>query len=127
VSGVVDGKPIYCVADAVSEIASARQYSDMYNIVPIGFGYVIGRAQVMEAVDLVREALAVCSQTFSLPFLEAEIAIDSGRLVLPDQSQVEESLQSAGARHVVTGGAAEIMSNLQRYLCPVNQDHQGRN
>jgi hypothetical protein len=111
------GAPIYHVADAVSEISTAREYSVQYNIVPVGFGYVIEKQQVMDAVKLIQAALSAwAGNKMPHPEFDGDININHELLFLPDRQQVEESLRSAGARFVASGGASEIMINLRKYF-----------
>jgi hypothetical protein len=48
--------------------------------------------------------------------IDSDININRDLLLLPDREKVEESLRSAGARYVTTGGASEIMDNLRTCL-----------
>lgn len=90
----INRSPIYYVADAVSEITTACRYSDEYNIVPIGFGYVIDLQQIMDAVKLVKAALNTCSEE-SVSQAIIESRIDRELLLWQDKTQTVESLRMA--------------------------------
>ena len=117
VASRVGGEPIYYVADAESEISTARECSSQYNIVPIGFGYAIEKQQVMDAVQLVQKALSVCARD-KMPHQTIDFGsvINRELLLIPDRVRVEESLRSAGASYVVTGDATEIIEDLRLYF-----------
>lgn len=113
-SKLVNAQPIYCVADASAEIASAKESSAQYNLIPVGFGYVVDQHQVLEAVALVQNALVSCGD--QAPYVVEATAIDPKLLVLQDAGQVESSLRAAGAEFVATGGIKEIMNDLRGYF-----------
>lgn len=122
----VGAERIYYVADAVAEIIIARANQDRYNLVPIGFSYFIRPEQVMDAVALVSDAVAPDVQA-KVPYAEI-IPVNPALLQLPDERQLADLLRSAGAQHVVSGDAQEIVGNLRNYfeacglLLPVSQN-----
>lgn len=121
----IGAERIYYVADALSEIIIARANQDKYNLVPIGFSYFIRPEQVMDAVALVSDAVAA-DVAAQVPYAEI-IPVNPALLQLPDEWQLAEQLRTAGAQHVVSGEAQEIVGNLRKYfetcglLAPVSQ------
>ena len=115
VANHINGGPIYYIADAVSEISTAQEHSHKYNIVPIGFGYVVEHQQIMDAVELVQTVLSACANS-KVPYPNIDRGIDRELLLLPGNVQIEELLRSAGAQYIATGGSSKIMSNLRRYF-----------
>jgi hypothetical protein len=105
---------IYYVADAKSEIEVAKNCSEKYNIIPIGFGYAIQREQVVSALELVQAALSTLAD--SVPYPIAEFFLNPESLVLPSALEIKQSLLSAGARFVITGGADEVMGCLRTFF-----------
>lgn len=127
------GQPILYVADAVSEISAGAAERNEFNLVPIGFGYVVAAEDVLLAFELVQSALNTilaenCSDTvrntaashartqmcenpsfFALP-------LKPGKLALPSAEQVETSLRQAGADAVAMGNCDQIMGNLREIL-----------
>jgi hypothetical protein len=106
---------LYLVADAPSEIRMGTEFSQQFNITPIGFANVVRVEDVMEAVELVTEALMPLAQQRA-PIPVRKLRVDASRLTLPDQHEIEKSLVDAGAAYVVAGTAKDIMSNLRNYL-----------
>jgi phosphoglycolate phosphatase-like HAD superfamily hydrolase len=116
--------PIYCVADAVSEIAVARKYSDDFHITPTGFAYVVGREQVLTAVKQVQQSLvslddcrpqsAQISDEWDSAFRRlASAKVEADALSLLDASAIELSLKSAGASRLALGAEDKIMDCLR--------------
>ncbi|MBC7998360.1 MAG: hypothetical protein IAF58_10475, partial [Leptolyngbya sp.] len=109
----------------LAEIIIARANQDKYNLVPIGFSYFIRPEQVMDAVALVSDAVAA-DVAAQVPYAET-IPVNPALLQLPDELQLAEQLRTAGAQHVVSGEAQEIVGNLRKYfetcglLAPVSQ------
>jgi hypothetical protein len=116
VSQQIDGGPIYYVCDAVSEISTGNQLRNEFNIIPMGFANVIDRPQVMHAAKLVSEAIPTCASSSSIPFPIDELLVNEDLLSLPNNVQLEAELEAAGARHVATGSASEIVGDLRGYL-----------
>lgn len=110
---------IYCVADAVQEIATVSALAAEFNLVPVGFGYVVDGGAVMQALHLVQRALPVALERnveAAGSLMDVPLNIDKEKLHLPDREQVESSLRSAGAVFVATGGADDIMHSLSGYF-----------
>ena len=102
------------VADAVSEIESAKRVGHEFNMTAIGFANVINQAQVMEAFRLTRTIFRSQSPPLAA---DAESLFLQGDLIeLPSGAELERSLYAAGADYVVTGTANEITGNLHSYL-----------
>ncbi len=111
----VSGGQIFYIADAVSEISAAKAISKEFNIVPIGFGYVVGQQAVMDAVQLIKNGLSG-ARAAKAPYPDLHDQIDPKRLVLADEMEVEESLRQAGAAVVVKGTEQTIALNLRTVL-----------
>jgi phosphoglycolate phosphatase-like HAD superfamily hydrolase len=94
-------KQIYYVADAVAEIESGKQHSDDYHITPIGFGNVITVDAVLQAIKLVSHH---------------SIQIDSAKIQLPSETEIESSLYKSGAESVIAGTHGTIMRNLRSHF-----------
>lgn len=108
---------IYYVADATAEIQTGKEYSQDYNIAPIGFGNVITVDHILEAVKLVLQALIEYGvDTIPFPIAVQEVQVDGSRLALLAEHEIEITLCKAGAESVVTGTKANIMQNLRRYF-----------
>jgi hypothetical protein len=117
VSRGLGNQKIYYVADATAEIQTGKQYSQEYNITPIGFGNVITVDRVLEAFKLVSQALTVCSvDTIPLPIAVEEIQVDGAKISLPTEHEIEITLCKAGAESVVTGTKQKIIQNLRGYF-----------
>jgi phosphoglycolate phosphatase-like HAD superfamily hydrolase len=117
VSRGLSNQRIFYVADAAAEIQTGKQYSQEYNIIPIGFGNVITVERVLEAVELVSQALIACGiDTIPCPISVEEIQVDAARINLPDEHEVESALSKAGAESVITGTREEIMQNLRGFF-----------
>jgi hypothetical protein len=65
----------------------------------------------------VQKALSVCARN-KAPEQTIDFDVDVNRelLLIPDKVGVENSLRSAGAKYLVTGGATEIIDNLRLYF-----------
>ncbi len=98
VSQLVDGQPIYYVADAEFEIKQAASLKQDFNIMPIGFSHFIDIKDILKAEKLVRTA---CSAPRVSLKLTTEGAIDCNELILPSQKTIRENLLNAGAVAVV--------------------------
>ena len=108
---------IYYVADATAEIQTGKEFSQDYNITPIGFGNVITVDRVLEAVNLVSQALIVCgADTIPFRISVQEIQVDGAKISLPSEHEIETALCKAGAESVVTGAQAKILQNLRKYF-----------
>ena len=112
VAGQCEHQRIFYVADAVSEIRTARQYADRFSLTPIGFAYAVSREQVLDAVSLVQDSFASLSDR--APNLLADVRIDPALLHLPDAAEVEKALTTAGASALAVGAAGNIMISLRR-------------
>lgn len=110
-------KKIYYVADATAEIHSGKEFSENFNIVPIGFGNVITADRILEAVKLVSQAASVCPiDKGSCRSSVQEAQVDSDKIRLFAKHEIEMTLIEAGAESVVTGTREDIMQNLRRYF-----------
>jgi phosphoglycolate phosphatase-like HAD superfamily hydrolase len=117
VSRVLGNQKIYYVADATAEIQTGKEYSQDYNIAPIGFGNVITVDRVLEAVKLVSQALIECGiGKIPFPISVQEIQVDGVKISLPTEHEASITLCKAGAESVITGTKAKIMQNLRRYF-----------
>jgi hypothetical protein len=105
---------IYYVADAKSEIEVAKNFSERYNIVPIGFGYATQRQQVLIALELVQAALSTLAD--NVPYPSTELFLNPEFIRLPRALDIQQTLLSAGARFVITGGADEVMGCLRTFF-----------
>jgi hypothetical protein len=109
---------IIAIADAPAEIATAVELSSQFNILPIGFAFVVERAAVTNALKmailLTKSHPVFASAVAAFEGLD-DIAIASA-LTLPDEAGVIGALQAAGAAHVVSGAADKIVGNLSRLL-----------
>ncbi len=108
---------IYHVADAPTEIQTARDFSRDYNIVPVGFGNVITVDRVLFAVQLVSEALCLCgTENIPFPISKAEIHVDAAKIHMMAEDEISMALQNAGAESVITGTSNRIMHNLRTFF-----------
>ncbi len=104
-------KMIY-VADAVSEIETARKLAPELGIIAVGFANVIQRAQVEEAFQLVRRV----ALSHPAGYAVRDISFDADKLHLPSAIETEQALSMAGADCVITGEPWTIMNNLRQYF-----------
>ncbi len=109
---------IYYVADAVSEIKTVRQYSNVFNIVPIGFAHVITINDVMKGVRIVKE---VTKQLYDVD--TKDLKVNKNRIILSAENEINISLQSAGAKEVIIEGKEGIMRSLRYYFTKANLIH----
>lgn len=106
------GQRIIYVADAVSEISTGSLNRDEFNLVPIGFASAITAENVLQAFDLVREALGdMVACEVSSNFVHQQLVPE--KLVLPDAEHLELSLLGAGAEAVATGNCDQIIESLR--------------
>lgn len=103
---------IYYVADAISEIATASQFTSTFNITALGFAHVITAKRVMQAVELVSQA----AKKYGYDALPDHICVDPSKLILSSQSEISQALSQAGASSVIEGSCEDIMLNLRTYF-----------
>lgn len=106
---------LYYVADAVSEIKTGKQYSNMYNIIPVGFANVITTANVIEGVNIVVDALKQLYK-INVKYLN----LNQNKLRLPDENEIEKALENAGVYKIITKGKKGIMHSLREYFTEIN-------
>jgi len=106
---------IYYVADAVSEIETGKQYSRIFNIVPIGFAHVITVNDVMKGVEIVKKAVR---RLYNID--TKDLNVEQNKIALPDEDATMSSLKNAGAEKVITEGKEGIMRSLRNYFLKVN-------
>lgn len=106
---------LYYVADAISEIKTGKQYSNMYNIIPIGFANVVTTANVIEGVEMVVDAL---KQLYKIDV--KDLNLDQNKLRLPDENEIETALENADAYKIITKGKKGIMHSLREYFTEIN-------
>jgi hypothetical protein len=110
-----DVQRIIYVADAVAEITSGFEHSQVFNVLPIGFSHLITREKVMHALALVTQAQLQIGHAHRI-YPPDCLSIEPDLLVLPDQRQLDSSLKNAGAAHIVAGSGDEIMDRLSKLL-----------
>lgn len=115
VSEMVQGQPIIYVADAPAEIRAANEYATEFNIIPVGFGYVIEASNVLQAASAIELVAKDIAAENNLEFL-VPLNVIAHALNLPSAGAVVEELRDAGAKHVVRGSESEIIHNLWK-LC----------
>lgn len=112
VSQIAGGEPIIYVADAPSEIREASKYADEFNIVPVGFGYVIESSNIFQAAYTIELVATDFAEDNGLEF-GTPLSIFAELLKLPEAESIAQELKAAGAKHVVTGSETEIIQNLR--------------
>lgn len=102
---------IYYVADAVSEIATGRQYSTIFNIVLIGFAHMVTVNDVARAIVIVKKTMR------QLRVVGVQgLRVDQSRIILPNEDEISISLKSAGAAEVATEGENGMVRSLREYF-----------
>lgn len=97
---------IYYVADATAEIRTGSEFSRDYDIVPVGFGYVITVDRVMEATKV------ICLKNDP----ENQFQVDVSKIQLPEENEIATGLRDAGAEKVVSGDRNSIIANLRQFF-----------
>ncbi len=97
---------IYYVADATAEIRTGNEFRRDYDIVPVGFGYVITVDRVMEATKV------ICKKNDP----ENEFQVDMSKIQLPGENEIATGLRNAGAEKVVSGDRNSIIANLRQFF-----------
>jgi hypothetical protein len=120
VAKLAEGGDIFCIADAPAEIAMARQLSDQFHIVPIGFAYAVQKDDVIKAAALAEALICDPDATWRVPpprkISAGQLAVNADRIYLPEAQELVNDLQVAGADFVVVGPAHSIMGALSSLL-----------
>ncbi|MBU6454982.1 MAG: hypothetical protein KGS72_24645 [Cyanobacteria bacterium REEB67] len=116
ISETINRGQIIAVADAPSEIATAAALAGQFNIMPVGFAFVVERSAVLEAL---RQAIFLTDNSLLLDSAHLDTSDTGklgGRLDLPGEAAVIAALKARGASYVVSGAADKIVGNLARLL-----------
>lgn len=115
VSESAGGEPVIYVADAPAEMRDASKNADEFNIIPIGFGYVIEPRNILQAAYVIELAAEEFAADNDLEFT-TPLSVYAEVLELPTEETIVSELKAAGAKHVVTGSETEIIQNLRELL-----------
>lgn len=113
IADIVKGEPIYYIADAPLEIAQALPLHLSLGVETIGFANQIDNAKIQDGFHI---ALAAALRSnLDQEFLHAVKHLQPAQINLPDARQ---SLQKAGAHHLVSAPADTIFAQLDYLLFP---------
>jgi hypothetical protein len=107
-------KKIFYVADATAEIQCGAQYSQEFNIVPIGFAHSINSKKISQAYNLI---IAILHKELA-PNHERQVllTLEETNLSLPDEQTLKLMLYNAHAADVIGGSSDKIINNLVQYF-----------
>lgn len=111
IAEIVKGEPIYYIADAPLEIAQALPFHMSLGVETIGFANQIDNAKVQEGFQLA--LAAALNGNLEPDFFSAIKDLKPAQINLPDSRQ---SLQKAGAHHIVSAPADIIFAQLNALL-----------